>query len=180
MNNLTRDYIKRRKFSFDSNNIADKSKVRHNKFIIINNFTLSTRIYVRLFLTLMITLVLITLKRFSSGRNCKIDNNKIRHHVFTFLCLTFINSIIQFSNLSKFYFIPSSSFPGASPVDFANLKDLSCVATRVFKRAFTSSTCVLKEITLVGSNQGNYFENVIECSKRTLKTCVATQLKRFV
>ncbi len=38
MNNLTCDYIKRREFSFDSNNIADNSKVRHNKFIITNNF----------------------------------------------------------------------------------------------------------------------------------------------
>jgi len=31
---------------------------------------------------------------------------------------------------------------------------------------------------LVGSNQGNYFENATTCSKRTLKTTVATQLKR--
>ncbi len=30
--------------------------------------------------------------------------------------------------------------------------------------------------TLVGSNQGNYFEKTIACSKRTLKTCVATQV----
>jgi len=30
---------------------------------------------------------------------------------------------------------------------------------------------------LVGSNQGNYFENATACSKRTLKTTVATQLK---
>jgi len=29
---------------------------------------------------------------------------------------------------------------------------------------------------LVGSNQGNYFENATACSKRTLKTTVATQL----
>jgi len=31
-------------------------------------------------------------------------------------------------------------------------------------------------ITFVGSNQGNYFENATACSKRTLKTRVATQL----
>jgi len=31
--------------------------------------------------------------------------------------------------------------------------------------------------TLIGSNQGNYFENAIACSKRTLNTTVATQLK---
>jgi len=30
---------------------------------------------------------------------------------------------------------------------------------------------------LVGSNQGNYFENATACSKRMLKTTVATQLK---
>jgi hypothetical protein len=34
----------------------------------------------------------------------------------------------------------------------------------------TACGCVFKEITLVGSNQGNYFENVTACSKRTLKT----------
>ncbi len=37
-------------------------------------------------------------------------------------------------------------------------------------------SCVFKEIALVGSNQGNYFENATACSKRTLKTTVATQL----
>jgi len=29
---------------------------------------------------------------------------------------------------------------------------------------------------LVGSNQGNYFENATTCSKRTLKMTVATKL----
>jgi len=42
--------------------------------------------------------------------------------------------------------------------------------------AFTACGCVLKEITLVGSNQGNFFENSTACSKRKLKTTVATQL----
>jgi len=41
---------------------------------------------------------------------------------------------------------------------------------------FTACGCVFKEITWVGSNQGNYFENVTACSKRTMKTTVATQL----
>jgi len=31
--------------------------------------------------------------------------------------------------------------------------------------------------TLIGSKQGNYLENATACSKRTLKTTVATQLK---
>jgi len=35
---------------------------------------------------------------------------------------------------------------------------------------------VFKEITLVGSSQGNYFENVNASSKRKLKTRVAKQL----
>ncbi len=48
---------------------------------------------------------------------------------------------------------------------------LSCDSR--FRRAFTA--CVLKEITSVGWNQGNYFENATACSKRTLKTIVATQ-----
>ncbi len=47
-----------------------------------------------------------------------------------------------------------------------------------FAQAFTACGCVFKEITLVGSKQGNYFENATACSKRTLKTTVATQLKR--
>ncbi len=51
---------------------------------------------------------------------------------------------------------------------------LSCDSR--FQRAFTAYSYVFKVITLVGSNQGNYFENAIACSKRTLKTHVATQL----
>jgi len=43
------------------------------------------------------------------------------------------------------------------------------------RRAFYEFVCVIKEFTLVGSNQGNYFENETACSKRTLKTTVATQ-----
>ncbi len=46
-----------------------------------------------------------------------------------------------------------------------------------FTHAFTACSCVFKEIMLVGTNQGNYFENATVCSKRTLKTTVATQLK---
>jgi len=46
-----------------------------------------------------------------------------------------------------------------------------------FTHAFTACGCVFKEITLVSSNQDNYFENATACSKRTLKTTVATQLK---
>ncbi len=53
-------------------------------------------------------------------------------------------------------------------------KKLSCDSR--LQRAFTACGCVFKEITLVGSNQGNYFENATACSKRTLKTTVATQL----
>jgi len=49
---------------------------------------------------------------------------------------------------------------------------LSCDSR--FQRAFTASICVFKVITLVGSNQRNYFENVNACSKRALKTNVAT------
>ncbi len=45
-----------------------------------------------------------------------------------------------------------------------------------FTHAFTACSSVFNEITLVGSNQGNYFENATACIKRTLKTTVATQL----
>ncbi len=45
-----------------------------------------------------------------------------------------------------------------------------------FTHAFNACGCVFKEITLVGSNQGNYFENATAYSKGTLKTTVATQL----
>jgi hypothetical protein len=45
-----------------------------------------------------------------------------------------------------------------------------------FSHAFTACGCVFEEITLVGSYQGNYFENATTCSNRTLKTTVATQL----
>jgi len=46
-----------------------------------------------------------------------------------------------------------------------------------FTHAFTACGSVFKEITLVGSNQGNYFENASACSKRMRKTTVAMQLK---
>jgi len=52
---------------------------------------------------------------------------------------------------------------------------LSCDSR--FQHAFTACVCVFKVITLVGSNQRNYLENATTCSKRTLKTTVATQLK---
>jgi len=53
-----------------------------------------------------------------------------------------------------------------------NLLMVSCDSC--FLRAFTA--CVFKAITLVGSNQRNYFENATACSERTLKTTVATQI----
>ncbi len=45
-----------------------------------------------------------------------------------------------------------------------------------FKHAFTACGSVFKVITLVCSNQGNDFENATACSKRMLKTTVATHL----
>jgi len=45
-----------------------------------------------------------------------------------------------------------------------------------FTHTFTACGCVFKEITLVGSNQCNYFKDATAYSKRTLKTTVATQL----
>ncbi len=41
-----------------------------------------------------------------------------------------------------------------------------------FTHTFTACGCVFKEITLVGSNQGNFFENATACSKCMLKTTV--------
>jgi len=44
------------------------------------------------------------------------------------------------------------------------------------RRAFYACVySVFKVITLVGSNQCNYFENATACSKRMRKTTVATQ-----
>jgi len=63
------------------------------------------------------------------------------------------------------------------PHHFMQLK-LSCDSR--LQRAFTACGCVFKEITLVGSNQGNYFENATACSKRTLKTHVTTQLNGHI
>ncbi len=53
----------------------------------------------------------------------------------------------------------------------------SCVATVVFN-VRSACCCVFKVLTLALANQGNYFENANKCSKRMLKTTVATQLKR--
>ncbi len=52
---------------------------------------------------------------------------------------------------------------------------LSCDSR--FQRAFTACVFVLKVITLIWANQGNFFENATACSKRMRKTLVATQLK---
>jgi len=42
-----------------------------------------------------------------------------------------------------------------------------------------SCICIFKVITLACSSQRNYFENATACFKRTLKTTVATQLKKL-
>jgi len=46
-----------------------------------------------------------------------------------------------------------------------------------FTHAFTACGSIFKVITLVDSNQGNYFENATASSKRMRKTTVAMQLK---
>ena len=50
-----------------------------------------------------------------------------------------------------------------------------CCHTR-FQHTFTAWCCDFEEITYVDSNQRNYCENPNACSKRTLKTRVATRL----
>ncbi len=45
-----------------------------------------------------------------------------------------------------------------------------------FQHAFTACSCVLKVISFVWANQGNFFENANKCRKRMRKTLVATQL----
>ncbi len=52
---------------------------------------------------------------------------------------------------------------------------LSCDSR--FQRAFTACVFVFEVITLVWTNQGNFFENATACSNRMRKTLVATQLK---
>jgi hypothetical protein len=55
---------------------------------------------------------------------------------------------------------------------FKNHSLFSCVATSVLRMRLLQAVALL-----VGSNQNNYFENATACSKLTLKTTVATQLK---
>jgi len=45
-----------------------------------------------------------------------------------------------------------------------------------FTHAFTACGCVFKEITLVGSNQGNYFENATRWLAQTKVITLKTQL----
>ena len=49
------------------------------------------------------------------------------------------------------------------------------VATQAFNVRFLQGCCVFKEITLVGLNQRNYFENANAYSQRTLKMRMATR-----
>jgi hypothetical protein len=53
---------------------------------------------------------------------------------------------------------------------------LSCDSR--FQCAFTACSCVFRVI--IGSNQSNFFENATVCSKRMLKTRLATQLYEIV
>jgi len=48
-----------------------------------------------------------------------------------------------------------------------------------FQNAFTICGWVFKVSTLVSAKQRTYFENAAACFKNTLKTRVATQLKRI-
>jgi len=53
-----------------------------------------------------------------------------------------------------------------------------CIRSKAeLRRSFSAyaCSCVFK---VIFSDQGNYFENATACIKRTLKTTVATQLKR--
>ena len=45
--------------------------------------------------------------------------------------------------------------------------------------AYCMRSFIFKVVTLVGSNQHNYFENTTACSNRTPKTRVATRLRRI-
>jgi len=53
------------------------------------------------------------------------------------------------------------------------------VAALVFSERLLNAFALSKKINLVWANQGNYFENTNACSKCTLKTTVATQLKQL-
>jgi len=75
---------------------------------------------------------------------------------------------------SKFYSFIKKHFQNYQKNHFGSCIKLCCDSR--FQRAFTACSCVFKVITLIGSNQGNYIENATACSKRTLKTTVATQL----
>jgi hypothetical protein len=60
-----------------------------------------------------------------------------------------------------------------------NFRKKNCLKLRCderFTHAFTACGCVFKEITLVGSNQGNYFENATACSKRNARRKRLSQL----
>ncbi len=61
---------------------------------------------------------------------------------------------------------------------FKNVILKSGIVTRVFSVRFRHAVAnqIIKVITLVGSNQCNYFKNATAYSKRTLKLRVATQL----
>jgi len=59
---------------------------------------------------------------------------------------------------------PSSKISILSSTKWISILKLRCNSR--FQRAFTVCNCIFKVITLVGSNQGNYFENTTACSKR--------------
>ena len=52
--------------------------------------------------------------------------------------------------------------------------EIKCFKAKLQRSFSTCFYCVFKVITLVGSNQRNFFENATACSKSTLKTTVTT------
>jgi hypothetical protein len=99
------------------------------------------------------------------------------------VCLSLKQSHHLSSNLSKLkvskYLTLSLSATKSTFVTFTliahiKLHNLKLGCDMLFQLAFTACGCVFKVITLVQSNQLNFFENATACSKRTLKTRVAT------
>ena len=76
-----------------------------------------------------------------------------------------------FHNWQFFPICPAAEPVPSSVVYYSNPPLKLCLHMR-FQHAFTACACVFEVISLVDSNQRNYFENTNACSERMLKTFV--------
>ena len=109
---------------------------------------------------------------FCKLRNCIAFD--LQKQTFFFFCHDEIQFNVKLRMLNLHSKISTSVKVNPDEPSFCD-SDLKARCHTRFHRAFTACCFVFTEITLVDPSQRNYCENANACSKRTLKTRVATR-----